>query len=166
MPRERHATAAGMLHLLLAALVLGSAANTLGPRRIPWLRAPDDDGAAAVEAAGLRAVGPAGMRRAVAKGTAVVIDARAAPAFRRGRVPGAVSLPAARVDAELRHVEPLLAPGQEIIVYCDGPTCDDALRLALHLQRLGYTNTAVFAGGLRAWRRAGGRIERPERSGP
>jgi rhodanese-related sulfurtransferase len=54
----------------------------------------------------------------------------------------------------------LLTPEQPIVVYCSGPECDESLKLGEILITAGYTNIALFAGGMTAWTEAGYEVQR------
>jgi rhodanese-related sulfurtransferase len=62
----------------------------------------------------------------------VLVDVRSAEAYAAGHVPGAVSLPHARIDA----ASAAALPEGTVVVYCWGPGCNGAqhgaLRLATH----------------------------------
>jgi rhodanese-related sulfurtransferase len=63
---------------------------------------------------------------------AVLVDVRSADAYAAGHVPGAISLPHARIDAAAAAA----LPAGTVVVYCWGPGCNGAqhgaLRLATH----------------------------------
>jgi rhodanese-related sulfurtransferase len=65
------------------------------------------------------------------------------------------------LDTIAREVSDTLAPmkGEEIIVYCGGPTCPQSLQAAQKLTDLGYTNVKAYEGGLEEWKSAGNHVE-------
>ncbi len=82
---------------------------------------------------------------------AVLIDVRESEEFAQGHAKGAVHL--SKGLLELRIEEAIPDPATPIICYCGG-----GARSALaadNLQKMGYTNVASMAGGLKAWRNAG-----------
>jgi rhodanese-related sulfurtransferase len=83
----------------------------------------------------------------------VLVDALSPMSYAASHLPGAISMPPARVDeiAARRIAD----PATEIVVYCSSSTCDASVRLAERLVELGYVNVAHFAGGKRAWTEAG-----------
>ena len=140
-----------MLAVVLFALVAGTVYNTFGPRRIPW----QQDWAGHVEAQAFRekiAMVNAPDARALLA-TAVVLDARPVFDYQRGHLPGARSLPGELVREEFFNVLGGVSPAKTLLVYCTDVTCDEALNLARFLRQQGYTNTTLFAGGMREWKK-------------
>jgi rhodanese-related sulfurtransferase len=88
--------------------------------------------------------------------TFVVLDVRSPQAFAAGHVPGAVSLPHARI------VERNLASFAKetlFVVYCNGPHCNGADRAAARLARLGRPVKKMI-GGVTGWLDEGFELER------
>jgi rhodanese-related sulfurtransferase len=77
----------------------------------------------------------------------VVVDARSPESWAERRVPGAVSLPHARIDAA--SVEPLRGRGVAV-VYCWAASCNAATKAAARLTALGL-RVKEMIGGLEAW---------------
>ena len=77
----------------------------------------------------------------------VLIDVRSPEAFARGHVPGAVSIPHAKIIAARMAGYP---PGTLFVVYCAGPHCNGAQRAALRLARLGLP-VKMMIGGITGW---------------
>jgi rhodanese-related sulfurtransferase len=81
----------------------------------------------------------------------VVLDVRSPALFAAGHVPGAVSLPHARIIE--RNLETF--PRETVfVVYCSGPHCNGADRAALRLARLGRPVKKMI-GGIEGWRDEG-----------
>ncbi len=81
----------------------------------------------------------------------VLLDVRSPALFERAHLPGALSLPRARIRAEALASYP-----QEtlFVVYCAGPHCNGATRAALELARLGRAVKEML-GGISGWRTEG-----------
>lgn len=80
-----------------------------------------------------------------------VIDARSAQAFARYHVPGAVNVPARRLDHG--GPEPVdLEAAELLIVYGWGSDCHAAATVAVYLSGRGYA-VKELAGGIDRWRR-------------
>ena len=80
--------------------------------------------------------------------------------FKGEMIPGSRRVP---LDTIVREVSEAPSPkGEEIIVYCGGPTCPQSLQAAQKLTDLGYTNVKAYEGGLEEWKNAGNKIERLE----
>jgi rhodanese-related sulfurtransferase len=83
----------------------------------------------------------------------VVIDLRAADAFRRGHVARARSLPL----QDLRRRQPEVPRTGRVVLYADTPEAAAAAYQAL--RDAGHRNVMVLAGGLPAWIRLGLPVE-------
>jgi rhodanese-related sulfurtransferase len=81
----------------------------------------------------------------------VVLDVRGGEAFARGHVPGARSLPRARITERA-----LQEFGADVtfVVYCNGPHCNGADRAALRLAQLGR-RVKKMIGGVEGWKDEG-----------
>ena len=84
----------------------------------------------------------------------VLLDVRERGEFSLGQIPDATPLPRGLIELRL----PLVVPdrGLPLVLYCD-----DGRRSALAaatIERMGYGDVAVLAGGLAAWQAAGGDV--------
>ena len=143
----------------LCGVMLGTAANFLSPRRIPWVQ----DWAHHVEArayqAGLTLANTEEAWELFQKGRHLFLDARSEKDYQLGHIPGAMSLPQAAYEQYLVGFQGFLTPEQPIVVYCSGLECDESLLLAVELKRMGMTNIVLYAGGFEKWRAAGYPVE-------
>jgi len=80
----------------------------------------------------------------------VLLDARSPEAYAAGHLPGAVSLPHARIDEDALAA----LPDQPIVTYCWGPGCNGATRAAARLAALGR-EVKEMIGGYEYWVREG-----------
>ena len=100
---------------------------------------------------------PVGQRELLARvrsGAVVVLDVRPEEEYRAGHIPGALSVPLARLSRRLKAI-PRRA---EIVAYCRGPFCllaDEAVRLL----RARGRRARRLQDGLPEWRAAGLPIE-------
>lgn len=96
----------------------------------------------------------------------VIVDARSSDAFAGGHIPGAVSLPAAEIDAIVSTESLPLPVDRDIVAYCDRDGGVDAQYVGQVLDAaLGCDRVVVLAGGFDAWVTAGAPIEGIDRSG-
>jgi 3-mercaptopyruvate sulfurtransferase SseA len=138
--------------LLLAALLAGAAAacglaaNALSSDPLP-LSGPG----------AMFAVRDLSLEQAVAAltGGAVFVDARVAEAYRAGHVAGAVSVPYTARFAALGELRRRIPPGDPVVVYCTGPGCPAAARLATWMAARGWRDVRLFAAGYPVWEAAG-----------
>ena len=98
----------------------------------------------------VREVSPAEASRQQAQG-AVLIDVREREEFEQGHAPNAIHL--SKGLLELRIEEAVPDPATPIICYCGGGS--RSALAADNLQKMGYTNVASMAGGLKTWRNEG-----------
>jgi rhodanese-related sulfurtransferase len=98
----------------------------------------------------VREVSPAEASRQQAQG-AVLIDVREREEFEQGHAPTAIHL--SKGLLELRIEEAVPDPATPIICYCGGGS--RSALAADNLQKMGYTNVASMAGGLKTWRNEG-----------
>ena len=80
--------------------------------------------------------------------------------FKGEMIPGSRRVPLDTIGHEMSEAQS--AKGEEIIVYCGGPTCPQSLQAAQKLTDLGYINVRAYEGGLEEWKNAGNKIERSE----
>jgi len=87
------------------------------------------------------------MREHVRSQTAVIIDARGPLEFVLGHVRGAFNMPAGEKEAYMPQISQTVAPGQLIIIYCNGPRCNSSDMVYEYLVPQGFTNMRVFEPG-------------------
>jgi phage shock protein E len=86
---------------------------------------------------------------------AVLIDVRESEEFAQGHAQGATHLSKGVLELRIEGVVP--NPETPIMCYCGGGS--RSLLAADNLKKMGYTNVASIAGGLRAWKEAGLPVE-------
>ncbi|MXV76912.1 rhodanese-like domain-containing protein [Candidatus Poribacteria bacterium] len=91
------------------------------------------------------------------QGDAVFVDARSAANFKRGHIPGAISVPANRV----KHGLSILPENKDtlIITYCGNVECPNAYQLLNALLAHDYRNVKMFPQGLKGWQTLGYPLE-------
>lgn len=101
---------------------------------------------------------PTDVALALADGSAdfVVVDSRSDAAWAQGHVPGAIHLPARRIEAEAAERIPA---STSVVVYCWSPGCNGGAKAALAFSLLGYPVREMI-GGFEYWAREGFRVER------
>jgi rhodanese-related sulfurtransferase len=96
------------------------------------------------------------LKRIESKSAPVIIDARTEIEFKRGHVPGAINAPPRKIllkTARLPKNKDL-----EIVIYCGhAPRAWIAKKL---LAARGYRNTALLAGHMKGWKKAGLPLEK------
>ena len=92
----------------------------------------------------------------LAKGSAIVFDARPENEFAMAHIPGSINLDAKQLG---RISQNYTDRTTAMVVYSDGPFCDLARSKAEDLVRLGYSNVRRYQLGLPVWRILGNAAE-------
>ena len=92
------------------------------------------------------------------EGRVFLVDVRPTFFFSLGHIPGAISLPLKKFDAQFPAVRPqfeaALGDGRVVVLYCTNEKCPDGLIAAGKLSKLGYS-ISVYKGGWKEWQDAG-----------
>ena len=147
-----------MALLLVATLVLGTAANLVPSRRLAWWGAGQQPPQVGVDFQWMDVLSADEVRQALP--AAVFLDTRGAGAYGESRIPGALHL----AYTELRQALPAgleerLRGADLILLYGDTADADIEQLTAQELRRLGLPPPYILAGGLPAWRAAGLPVE-------
>ncbi|MGH7905446.1 MAG: rhodanese-like domain-containing protein [Candidatus Binataceae bacterium] len=86
-----------------------------------------------------------------------ILDVLPLESYKNGHIPGALSLPAADVEARARTI--LLDLNREMVVYCASDTCGAAGTAGFMLRALGFAKVRHYHGGIAEWRDNNGPIE-------
>src|SRR5579871_624307 len=102
--------------------------------------------------------------RALADGSAVVLDARKRSEYVAGHIAGAknvVGEPGASPAAVVAAVEQLLGgdKSKALLLYCNGPHCGASRQLGAQLAAAGFTNVRRYQLGIPMWRTLSGPVE-------
>lgn len=108
-------------------------------------------------------VTPAWLAQQAPEAGLVLVDARAAEAYRAGHIPGAVSIPADSLPPEAEPAAVFAPRGiggdERIVVYGDRATIEDAAYLLWLLEASGARDVRFLEGGIDAWSGAGRALE-------
>jgi len=85
----------------------------------------------------------------------IVLDARTTESYAKGHVPGAVSFPYRKIDANTAHTLP---KDKVIVTYCDGVFCNASTKAAAKLTSLGF-RVKEMLNGMAGWREEGYSVE-------
>jgi rhodanese-related sulfurtransferase len=104
----------------------------------------------------LLTIDPESLVRLSAAGRPVVaVDVRPSEAYRRGRLPGARSIPLPSLTARRHEL-----PAGAIVVVYGAEGLEEAVTAYRYLRGAGHTDVFVLEGGFTAWRAQGRRVER------
>ncbi len=100
------------------------------------------------------------VRRILADGSAIVLDARKRSEYVAGHIPGARNLDALP-EAVVDTVERLVSGNKSkaLVLYCNGPFCQASRRLSEQLIAAGFANVRRYQLGIPIWRALGGPTE-------
>lgn len=114
----------------------------------------------------------------VAVGLGLLLDSRVPEWFAKGSIPGAVNVPFATVDAANPYRDDILqalgavktADGldftgaQDLLLFCNGPWCDQAPRAIRSLVSAGYPpeKLSFYRGGMQLWLQLGLTVALPQ----
>jgi rhodanese-related sulfurtransferase len=91
------------------------------------------------------------------------LDTRNEEDYREKHVKGALFLSPDNIEEHFPEIQPLLPEENRLILYCYGPECDMAEKVALFLAQLGYKNMMIMTAGLKGWEKAGLPVETTSR---
>ena len=89
-------------------------------------------------------------------GNGVIIDVRTEEKYKRGHIPGAISLPAGKFESVYPGLERDLEPFLDrlIVIYCSNKYCGSGDLAQQHLIRHGYKFVGNYVGGYQEWEAA------------
>lgn len=96
------------------------------------------------------------LRTILAKGSAIVLDARPTEEYAIAHIPGSLSLDERQLG---RFTQSFPDRASSIVLYSNGPFCDRARLRSEDLLRLGYTRISRYQLGLQVWRALGNTAE-------
>ncbi len=147
--------------IVLAAFLIGIGVNLVSPRSIPWIYRPPTE----VVTPELRIplTDEKKAREFIDDGQTVFVDTREEQDYADGHVRGALSLPEPEKEQRFPEIQHLLSAEGRIILYCSGPDCDMAEKVAKFMGQLGYRNLMIMSSGFPAWKKAGFPVEGTEK---
>jgi rhodanese-related sulfurtransferase len=148
--------------LLMLAIVLGFAFNTLSPNGIAiigqWEKSRGVVSAGSKSSTiehTIEITDPAKALAIAENPEWVVLDVREADFFEFGHIPGAASFPLSQFDQNLSRFLRTYNKDQNIMIYCSSAECTMSHEFAHRLQQLNYLNVKVFSGGFQLWQEMG-----------
>ena len=145
--------------ILLVSGVVAVVANSVHPRKIPWVQDWSNQVEAKAKDQQIKVIPLSVALHAFKTADRIFIDARTADKFSAGHIPGALSVPLQSVIEKFELISSLLDSGKELVVYCQNRDCDDSLMLATELQNIGASNLVLYIDGYDLWEKYGGAVE-------
>jgi rhodanese-related sulfurtransferase len=141
--------------IILAAALLGSMVNAVHPRGVVWQWSSNIEDYPNLY---VRSDAPRIELRDLIEcwntGDCLLLDARMHEDFLEGHIPGALSAPPDEIHERMGELAPFIESAPRLVLYCNGPECDLAERLAAGLREMGITEFSIFEGGWDAWQEA------------
>jgi len=163
---------AGVMCLSVASLLAGLAINYFRAAPLPLVYQTPEQRLATelttlVEAPAFRlsdadTIPLAQLRSEIGDPKTIILDARAAPFYQQGHIPGALNLSRDDFAADYRRLRLTLdaSKNKSIVVYCSGGDCHDSRMVASALLSLGFAQVRVYTGGWSGWTEAGLPVEK------
>jgi rhodanese-related sulfurtransferase len=101
------------------------------------------------------------------QGLVVFVDARDNGQYEQGHIPGAYLFNEFHRETYLATVVPVCQAAEQVVIYCDGGTCDlsiNAAKVLRDLPQIGGEKLFVYAGGMAEWTTNGLPVEIGERN--
>lgn len=136
--------------IVLVATTMALIANAVSPKGLPLFGPLPLPGIEGVPRIGLE-----DTWQSFERGREIFVDARSPEEYRKGHIPGAVSLDARRFEERLSSFLALVPLDAPLVVYCDGEGCGSSREVAELLKEAGYRNIRLFQGGWEEWLRSG-----------
>ncbi len=145
------------LFITVAAAALGLIVNVLRPQGLDLVRSSETVApvAGSVNHDGPQPIELTDALEKLKKENAVFIDARSEYDYEAGHIQTARNLPEKTLDIWMPDFFNSTPPESLLIIYCSGPRCHLAERLAMKLYELGYTNVHHMTAGWDGWLAAG-----------
>ncbi|MEE9367583.1 MAG: rhodanese-like domain-containing protein [Pontiella sp.] len=142
--------------ILLVSGVVAWVANSVHPRKIPWVQDWSGQVEAKAKKQKIKVIQLSVALQKYSSSECVFIDARSATEFSVGHILGAVSIPFQSLEEQFPTIITLLDSGKELVIYCQNRDCDDSLMLAMALQAMGASNLVLYVDGFELWKKYGG----------
>lgn len=145
--------------ILLLSGVVSLVANSVHPRKIPWVQDWSNHVEAKAKKLQIKVIPLSGALKKLQTQDVTFVDARPADEFEEGHIPGAVSIPFQSLMEHFPTAGSLIDSGRELVVYCKNSECDDSLMLAKELQAMGAKSLTLYVDGFELWEKHGGEVE-------
>jgi rhodanese-related sulfurtransferase len=145
------------LLIMFLGTAIGLGVNAVRTTGLPWVYVPPEE--LLIGGVKVRLVDEKEAVRFLDDPETVFIDSRREEDYRERHVKSALFLPEENVEERFVAVQGLMPEESRIILYCYGPECDMAEKVAGFLAQNGYRNMMIMTAGFRAWERAGYPVE-------
>ena len=136
---------------------IGLGVNTVRTTGLSWIYVPPEE--LLIAGVKVRLVDEKEAAQFLNDPETVFVDTRSEEDYRERHVKSAVLLPEEDVEERFVAVQGLMPEDSRIILYCHGPECDMAEKVAQFLAQNKYKNMMIMTAGFRAWEKAGYPVE-------
>jgi rhodanese-related sulfurtransferase len=142
---------------MVVSAAMGLGVNALSPKGIPLMYTPPKE----LDVAGtkVRLLDEKQAYEAFQDPFTTFVDTRKPEDYAQERVKGALAMNPDEMESQFMRLQPLLREDRWIVLYCYGPECDMAEKVAGFLVQFGYSDLSIMSAGYRAWADAGFPIE-------
>jgi len=143
--------------ILIFWAAIGLAVNSVRNTGLPWIYVPPEE--LSIADVKVRLVDEKEAARFLNDPDTIFVDTRNEADYRKRHLKSALFLPEENVEERFLTVQALMPEDSRYILYCYGPDCDMAEKVAEFLVKNGYKNMMIMAAGFSAWEKAGYPVE-------
>jgi rhodanese-related sulfurtransferase len=101
------------------------------------------------------------LKKAIEEKKVTVIDVNGSDSYKSGHIPTAFDY-----EAKKEKLKELLPKDKDalVVAYCGSPQCGAYKTAAVAAKELGYTNVKHLSAGIKGWKDAGEKTEKPEKA--
>ncbi len=147
--------------ITLICFLIGAGSNLIPSRHISWLYVPPKEVTISNHRIPLISLEEA--EKWLDDPLGVFVDTRTDKDYAKGHVRGAISLSPEDMEQRFPGLEPLMPQGSKLILYCYGPDCDMAEKVASFLIDFGYSDMMIMKDGYPGWEQKGLSTEKSSR---
>lgn len=141
------------LGIVIVFTSIGAMVNAASQKRLPWIYTPPKE----IVLAGVTVplIDEKEAVRFLHDAESVFVDTRKEADYRKAHVKGSVFMSHRGMEEGFLSVRHLLPDEARLILYCYGPGCHMAERVAEFLAHCGYKKMMIMSAGFHAWKKAG-----------
>jgi rhodanese-related sulfurtransferase len=149
------------LIIVVVASLIGLGVNLVSPKTIPWIY--ERPAELTIDGRKIPLIDEAKAFQFFEDVDTVFVDTRDEEDYSKAHIKGAISLPASSKETRFEAVQPFVPEEARVILYCGGPDCEMAQKVAHFLAPFGYKRITIMQAGFPAWEKANYPVERASR---
>ncbi len=143
--------------ILIFWAAIGLAVNSVRTTGLPWIYVPPEE--FSISGVKVKLIDEKEAARFLNDPETIFVDTRHEADYREKHVKSSLFLPEENVEERFLTVQGLMPEDGRYILYCYGPDCDMAEKVAGFLVKNGYKNMMIMASGFSSWEKAGYPVE-------